>query len=96
MTQEQTMRGILEYVYSCDVRSDQLDKNRIINEARASLKSLIGREVIPKETSDKRAGAADEPLYPIQFGNTYIAGSEGDAVIWNGCIAEARKKLEEI
>jgi len=41
---EKKIREILEYVYSCDVRSDKLDKQKVINQALTAIAPLFDRD----------------------------------------------------
>ena len=91
MTQEQTMRGILEglLIRACaNCQDDKYDDSELIKETSASLKSLIGREVIGGDREAKYINSPDA----VEYNNKSFLETEG----YNQAKAEARKKLEAL
>ena len=75
------MREILEHVYSCEVRSDKLDKDRIINQALSDLKQeILGK--LPKEK------------YHVGVKNNSRFNKNVDG--FNEALAQVRKIVEEL
>ena len=94
MTQEQTMRGIINELvkrigYDIHKRQETVkSEQELIDHAIASLKSLIGREVIGGDREAKYINSPDA----VEYNNKSFLETEG----YNQAKAEARKKLEEL
>ena len=97
MSIDKKLREILENVYSCDVRSDKQDKNRIIDQAIFAIKEeyikkdeiKIDEEMLPKEESQPiLEDLRDVANRNIIWENGRIAGK-------NQCLTEIKSKMNK-
>ena len=84
MKTDEKLREILAKVYSCDVRSDKQDKDKIINQALSQIHSLYLEkleEILPKELT--------------QFNSKKGVISWEYKLGYNKCLSEIKSKIKE-